>query len=197
MVSADRTCEPQVGALAVPQLHRGHRAGHPAVRIAAAIHRRRDAAIRQQPAGCMSIAQARPCRERRPIQAHRPRFVLRSTDTARPQQLHHQLRLIERRAGLIDQRAERALLQPIHESDFDVLAHVLEDALRIVVRRQRRRHLCRPQTPGQFHDLRRTNPVLSVVLNAQQAVRTGGARAVIGDGARRRHQRRLLNFDGR
>ncbi|CAB3769744.1 hypothetical protein LMG29542_06200 [Paraburkholderia humisilvae] len=55
--------------------------------------------------------------------------------TRRAQQRHHQLRLIEGTALIVEHRAERAFVNAAHRVDFDVVAHELVDQVRVIAQR--------------------------------------------------------------
>src|SRR5690242_4406096 len=59
--------------------------------------------------------------------------------TRLPQQLHHEVDLIESSATLVDQSAQRPLLEPVHPVNFDVVTDVLIDEIDIAL--QGTRHL--------------------------------------------------------
>ncbi len=119
--------------------------------------------------GVQALDEAGPLPELLCCQRHVADLVI-GADPAIAEHLDHQVGLVERRAGLIDQRPSRALGQTEVELGGDVVADVVEDILLPL----RRADAAQSQRLGLRHDLRRR------LRPSRQAGCMGGALVILG-----------------
>ena len=137
----------------------------------------RNAPIGEHLARAVRIRNAGPGGELRAGERDRAGDVIRLV-TCLVEQRDHQLDLVERRAGLVDQGPQRTLLQPVHPVHGDVVSDVFVDEVGIVL--ERARHV---------HDFRRDRDI-GDVFERCEARRRDRARGIISGRGGRRDQRR-------